>query len=536
MAKFPFQLLTKHDPSKNKGKSLTCSGPFKGGRHLAVFDRDFCQGAKPLDFIGQTDTLMDEGQSLKNDDTSYVSRVRWNSKDIVVKRYNHRGLIHSLRHTIKKSRARRGWFYGHWLRTLNIATPKPLAYVEHYKGLLLWESYLVTEYVEGQNLYYFLQNDNATEEKQSKKIKQVFEMFDKMGEYRISHGDLKHSNILITENGPVLTDLDSIKAHKFNRTYEARRAKDLKHFLRKTDVSPELNSYCRKLILEKMKPVRKLTCDFDKIRMYNWTIYAHKDFPKHNIRQLALTIDKPNGCRSQFVKVPSSDYSRVFRYNISFNDVEHILYLKQYLCRSVWDFAKHLFRPSRAKRAFKASLMLQKNGFDAPAVIALLERCLGPLRTDNLLLTGKVEKARPIEEVFTDICQSCGENALIRKRTLIKSFAETVGRMHAKGIFHGDLRLGNVLARQVKDKWEFFFLDNERTRKFGRLPTRLRLKNLVQVNMHYGADLTNSDRIRFYRTYLQENINIQSKYKILARKAAEKTRKRLKSKLPTNQL
>ena len=502
----------------------------KAGRHLAVFDRDFCQGAEPLDFIEQMDTLMDEGQGLKNDDTSYVSHVRWNGKDVVVKRYNHRGFIHSLRHTIKKSRARRGWFYGHWLRTLDIATPRPLAYAEHHKWLLLWESYLVTEYVQGQNLYYFLQNANTAEEEQSKKIKQVFETLDKMGEYRISHGDLKHSNILITENGPVLTDLDAIKAHKLNWTYEIRRVKDLKHFLRKTDISSEVNSYCRKLILEKMKPIRKLTGDFDKMRMYNWTIYARKDFPKHNIRQLALAIDKPNECRSQFVKVPSSDYSRVLRCNVSFNGVGHILYLKQYLCRSVWDFVKHLFRSSRAKRAFKASLMLQRNGFNAPAVIGLFERCLGPLRTDNLLLTRKVENARPIEEVFTDICQSSGEDALIRKRTLIKAFAETVGRMHAKGIFHGDLRLGNVLARQVKNNWEFFFLDNERTKKFWRLPNQLRLKNLVQVNMWRSSAISNTDRMRFFQEYLIENSILGKAKKSWLENAITKTNRRLHKK------
>jgi RIO-like serine/threonine protein kinase len=49
--------------------------------------------------------------------------------------------------------------------------------------------------------------------------------------YRITHGDLKHTNILITDNGPILTDLDGMNVHKWTWTYRIRQAKDLKDFL-----------------------------------------------------------------------------------------------------------------------------------------------------------------------------------------------------------------------------------------------------------------------------------------------------------------
>ncbi len=111
----------------------------KTGKYLAVFDRNFCEGAEPIDFIEQIDALMDKGQTLKNDKTSYISRLMWNDSDIVVKRYNHRGFIHSLRHTIKGSRARRAWLYAHRLRMLGIATPRPLAYIEQRNGVLFVE-------------------------------------------------------------------------------------------------------------------------------------------------------------------------------------------------------------------------------------------------------------------------------------------------------------------------------------------------------------------------------------------------------------
>jgi len=202
------------------------------GRYLAVFDK-LCEGAEPFDLIEKIDALMDAGQILKKGDTSYVSRINWNGEDIVVKRYNHRGLIHSLRHTIKKSRARRSWLNGHLLAMLNIATPKPLAFIEEYRGLLLWKSYLVTEYVDGRRLSVLLRDNSITEDKRSEITQQINRLLDKLEKYHIIHGDLKHTNILISENNPVLTDLDAMKTHKWDWTYKARQTKDMTRF-RKT--------------------------------------------------------------------------------------------------------------------------------------------------------------------------------------------------------------------------------------------------------------------------------------------------------------
>ena len=202
----------------------------KTNGYIAMFDKTFCQQTEPLGFIEKIDKLMDEGQILKHGNTCYVSRLNWNGKDVVVKRYNHKGFIHSLRHTIKKSRASRSWLHGHRLGMLDIATPKPLAYIEQLKEKLIWKSYLVTEYVEGQKLYDFLQNSNATKERHQIINNQIKELLNKMEKNHITHGDLKHTNILLTDNGPVLTDLDGMKAHKWGWSYKSSRAKDLQRF------------------------------------------------------------------------------------------------------------------------------------------------------------------------------------------------------------------------------------------------------------------------------------------------------------------
>jgi tRNA A-37 threonylcarbamoyl transferase component Bud32 len=174
---------------------------------------------------------MDEGQILKHGNTCYVSHLNCNGKEVVVKRYNHKGFTHSLRHTIKKSRARRGWLHGHRLGILDIATPKPLAFIEQLKTKLVWKSYLVTEYVEGQKLYDFLKNSDATKEQHQIINNQIKELLDELGKNHITHGDLKHTNILATDKGPILTDLDGMKVHKWGWRYKSSRVKDLQRFV-----------------------------------------------------------------------------------------------------------------------------------------------------------------------------------------------------------------------------------------------------------------------------------------------------------------
>ena len=468
---------------------------------------------------------MDGGQILKSGDTCYVSRVMWNCKDVVVKRYNHKGFIHSVRHTIKKSRALRGWLHGHRLGMLNIPAPKPLAYVERRKGLLLWQSYLVTEYVGGQKLYDFLRNDGTGEQERSRVIEQVAELFERLGKYRITHGDLKHTNILISGLNAVLTDLDGMKVHRFNWAYKIWRAKDVARFLRKAEFSPALNDYCRMLIFGKSSAGGKFSGDFHKIRVSDWTVQIRKDFPKSEIGNLILLGGRAACGSGQVGRVRSSDYTRVYRCSVTFDGVEQVLYLKRYLYHSVWDFAKRLFRSNRAKCAFKASLMLERSGFDTPCVVGLFERRFGPFRTDNLLLTKEVKGSMKLGAYLSQFCNHAGKQRLREKRRLITSFGETVGRMHAEGIFHGDLGQGNVLVQEEGGGWRFFFIDNERTKRFHRLPSRMRLKNLVQINMFWRG-ISNTDRMRFFRSYLRGNPHLQSRCGELAQKITVKTNRR----------
>ena len=266
---------------------------------------------------------------------------------------------------------------------------------------------------------------------------------------------------------------------------------------------------------------------FDKIRRNNCTLFINKNFRNDNFEQALSAGEKTLQEGYELTPVFSSDTSRVHKFTVRFDGVERGVYIKQYLCRSACDFIKHLVRASRARRAFKAALMLEKNGFETPAVIAMGECKASFFDRGNFLVTLEVENAKQIYQFIPESMENFTKEQLQDKRELIRAFGRTVGRMHARGIFHGDLKVVNVLARQEKSGWRFFFIDNERTKKFRRLPVWLRIKNLVQINMNRMAALTTTDRMRFFKKYKISNRISKDQQKIVIKKVLQKTNRRL---------
>jgi len=269
------------------------------------------------------------------------------------------------------------------------------------------------------------------------------------------------------------------------------------------------------------QPERKIS--FDKIELSGWTAHLNTSFPSKALETVVSEKDF-NGVRGPFEEVAASKFAKVCKGAISFKGRTHNLYIKQYLYRSVGDFLKHVFRPSRAMRSLKASQMLSAENLLSPEVIAMGHQRSGPFVTKSFLITRSVENAPTLTKHITK------GTDLKTKRQFIRQLAETIGAMHAANISHGDLRIGNILVKTNEDDWDFYLLDNERTVKHKTLPDKLRLKNLVQVGMIINKNLTNTDKIRFYKTYLKKNKEAIPNPKDLARRVSERTKERLKNK------
>ncbi len=146
-------------------------------------------------------------------------------------------------------------------------------------------------------------------------------------------------------------------------------------------------------------------------------------------------------------------------------------FLKEYFFIS---WKKHLKVLRRGEQLASISQKLEKHGFLTPKVVGF-----GRSGKSRRVVTEEVENALDIWQVlYPDFKHYRGPV----DDGFIYAFGRTVGDLHRCGFFHGDLRWRNVLTRLDGTQWQFFFIDNDRTKRyrFG-IPFHCRLKNLTQI-------------------------------------------------------
>jgi len=220
-----------------KGALRTTSRTFRlrSDRYTGVFTRQLAQGPETLQFCETMEALLRKGDILKDGRTCFVGRLWWNGQDLVIKRYNHKGVWHSLRHTIKGSRASLNWLNAHRLRWAGISTPEPLAYVDEYRGPLLWRSYFITRFVRGTQIGVLYQDDRVQTARKQQIHRKVLGVLNEMAELGISHGDMKHTNLLCDGSDIVVIDLDAVRVHWPRWLNRCRCRRDVQRYFRDFD-------------------------------------------------------------------------------------------------------------------------------------------------------------------------------------------------------------------------------------------------------------------------------------------------------------
>jgi hypothetical protein len=175
------------------------------------------------------------------------------------------------------------------------------------------------------------------------------------------------------------------------------------------------------------------------------------------------------------------------------------LYFKEFLPRSPAESLKAMVMGSRATRARKNSEALLRHGIDAPANIAW-----GKLpRGREYLFTGEVP-GQGIDLWLRDAVAGELSGQMAQRGRLMDQLGVFIGRVHATGFIHGDLRPGNVLASLEGGRFRFSLIDNERTVRFKAPPGKGLLRNLMQLNMLPPETLSLTARARFFRSWRRQ--------------------------------
>jgi len=188
--------------------------------------------------------------------------------------------------------------------------------------------------------------------------------------------------------------------------------------------------------------------------------------------------------------VNSSIYTHV-AYSPSLN-----LYYKEFLSRSPLESIKALLRGSRGTRARLNSDRLVAAGFLAPANVAW-----GSLPGKREYLFTRAAKGMAVSQWLKNSVGQTSTEELAQKRLLLTQLGSFIGHLHARGFIHGDLRTSNIIAQASGNQFGFTLIDNERTTSHRSAPGKLILKNMMQLNMLVPADITITDRWRFFHAW-----------------------------------
>ncbi len=195
---------------------------------------DFPQSAVLLDGYLTGESL------IKNGNTCTVYSAQIGSLEAVIKRYNIKGFWHWIGRVFKRSRASISWANAHRLQLLGLPTARPVALIETRKFCLKNKTYFLTEYVNAPEMVDFFA---ATNDKKlrSEAIKQAVQLFYRLYLLKISHGDMKASNIKVLPEGkPLLIDLDSMRQHRYDFIAQKNHVRDIKRFMQNWKGTPSL--------------------------------------------------------------------------------------------------------------------------------------------------------------------------------------------------------------------------------------------------------------------------------------------------------
>ena len=168
------------------------------------------------------------------------------------------------------------------------------------------------------------------------------------------------------------------------------------------------------------------------------------------------------------------------------------LYYKEFLPRSPLESAKAMLRGSRACRARDNADALRAVGIRAPDNVHW-----GKLQNGREYLFMAEAPGQGVDDWLRQTLPDDPDSRALR-RQLLRELGVFVGRVHAFGFVHGDLRPGNILAHRVEERFQFTLIDNERLHRGRPAAGRRLLRNLMQLNMLPLATVSRSDRMRFF--------------------------------------
>ena len=196
-----------------------------------------------LSNVSNSKTVFDElitqaGKLFKNGKSTTVVPVKIGTTEYVLKRFNARDIIHVFSRALRKTRAKRCWQRNYDFAQAGINVAEPILMYEHRVGPFRLDAYFVCEKLQGQELLTVL--PNMSESEQQAVLIQMKQVFEKMRSAKLTHGDMKASNLMWVDGELFFIDLDASRKHVLNKTWQYSHKKDRKRFMKNWRDNPSL--------------------------------------------------------------------------------------------------------------------------------------------------------------------------------------------------------------------------------------------------------------------------------------------------------
>ncbi|HEC13841.1 MAG TPA: lipopolysaccharide core heptose(I) kinase RfaP [Acidiferrobacteraceae bacterium] len=228
---------------------LTGSAYCLGRQGDAYINASLRQSSGLRNLLRSPDEIMATGEVLKADSTTTVVRVEADMQQWVIKRYKWQGGWAACRLLFRSSRSQRAWCNAHRLMRSGVETPRPIAALDRRISWHHGASYFISEYVAGERCREYFEQPIHPMASQAVVVENLIGLFRRLGMARLSHGDMKDTNIILRNNRPVLLDLEALRHHRSDWVWRWRFGRDVRRFLGNRWCDPELVRYLSEQLL-----------------------------------------------------------------------------------------------------------------------------------------------------------------------------------------------------------------------------------------------------------------------------------------------
>ncbi|MHC4982287.1 MAG: lipopolysaccharide kinase InaA family protein [Planctomycetota bacterium] len=520
--------------------------------------------------------------------TVYYGRV--GGREIYLKHYHPRSLVHLIARRLGSSDAVREMRFSEYLRSRGV--PTPLALAAMCADGFEWLATAAVRPVVRANEWHKqqLHRGQAGSRAIQRMIVALARMIGRMHAAGVIHRDLHCGNILLRTDRPqpepILSDLHRVRRRrKLSRrakaanlaqlfhdrrdfTTRTERLRFLKHYLQASASAGTLRGW--HLVVEQFarrhtarqnaQRDRRMTGNnryFTRLKLPGgWRGHAVLESKRRLAdsqaaelafqaddwrRVLSTPGDLFSGETAAVVK--DSPSSLVLRRRLEVGPHSLDVFLKRRRRKRPWKIIVDCFRHSRAIRAFKLGHALLTRRIATALPLAALERRKGPFLTDSILITEATEGTRLNQFLDAHLGrQGPAEEPLdtAQQRQLAQEVLWQLGRLlqklHDNSFYHRDLKAPNMLARWHLGRTpEIILVDLDGLKRVRYLSVRRRFQGLMRLNVSLlkCPSVSHAGRLRMLLGYLRRpgsgRINFKPYWRVLEQWSAKKLTRQIRS-------